>query len=53
MPTPEPIDAPTTAEVLDTGTAIIQMFGLVPFILFAAFAFAAFYLFKKARSAAR
>lgn len=53
MPTPEAVDAPTIAEVLDSGTAIVQMFGLMPFVLFAAFAFAAFYLFKKARSAAR
>lgn len=53
MPTPEPITAVTAVEALNTGTAIIQQFGLVAFITFAGFVSAAFMLYRRMKGAAR
>jgi len=53
MPTPAPVEAVTVAEVLNSGVAIIQTFGLMAFITFGALVGAAVMLYRRFRSASR
>lgn len=53
MPTPVPITPPTVTEVMSTAVSVVQNFGLIPFIMFAGFASAAYFLYRRMKSASR
>jgi hypothetical protein len=53
MPTPAAVTAVTAADALNTGVAVIQMFGVFAFITFSGFVGAAVMLYKRVKSASR
>lgn len=53
MPTPVPVVPPTITEIINTGVSTVQLFGLLPFVMFGGFVGAAYMLFKRMKAGAR